>query len=87
MAGNHRLTLEDRSKLTVLDINDVINFDENIITLSLGDTELTISGSELSIQKLMLEGDGEVIITGKIEAVIYSDNTQKKGRMSRLFNR
>ena len=94
MANQHRLTMDNRSKLIITDVKDVYSFDDHLINLFIGeDTDLTISGDELSITKLSLDNPdgGEIIICGNIEAIVYSvsgrnaKSSKKSNRLSKLF--
>lgn len=85
----HKLILDSRKKLTVTNVTEVIGFDETIVNLSVGETMLTVTGKNLTITKLSVagkeNGDGEVIVEGEIEAMVYSEKTiRKKG--FRFFN-
>ena len=77
----HKLTLDSRKKLTVTKVTEVIGFDETIVNLSVGETMLTVTGKKLTITKLSVagkeSGDGEVIVEGDIEAMVYSEKTAR----------
>ncbi len=78
-------TLTGRSFLALTGIDEVISFDDGMVTLDCGGTLLAVSGENLSIVKLSLE-NGEVSISGRIDAIVYTDDRQpKKGLFSRLF--
>ena len=85
----HRIILDERKKLTVTSVTEVIGFDETIVNLSVGEMMLTVTGKCLTITKLSVagkeNGDGEVLVEGTIEAIVYSDKTAKK-KAFRLFN-
>ncbi|PKM62592.1 MAG: sporulation protein YabP [Firmicutes bacterium HGW-Firmicutes-21] len=86
MNGNpskHTLTLTDRHILALTAIDEVVSFDDTVVTLSVGDRMLNVSGSELSVTKLSLQ-DGEVIISGEIDAVVYFEQTRKKSLLGKL---
>ena len=51
----HTVSLTERSLLTVTAVSEVLGFDEGLVTLDVGDTLLTVSGSDLSVTKLSLE--------------------------------
>ena len=60
---NENLTLENRKKLNITGIVEVVNSSENTICIKLKDTILTINGSEIHITKLdinsgILEAEG-----------------------------
>lgn len=76
--------LTGRSFLALTGINEVVSFDESTVTLDCEGTLLAISGEGLSIVKLSLE-NGEVSLSGRIDAIVYTDEQPKKGLFSRLF--
>lgn len=84
-AKNHSLTLESRSALNITSVDDVLSFDESLVSLAVGDTVLNISGNGLSIKNLSLE-NGNITVNGSISAIVYFDDSPKKKRFS-LFNR
>ena len=85
MEGKHTVYLDSRSTVKVTAVDEVINFDESLVSLAVGDMCLNISGTGLSVQSLSLE-NGEIAVTGDIEAVVYFDPGAKKKR-GRFFSR
>ena len=84
-AAEHRLELVGRERLTVTGVEDVERFDETSIVMSTSAGMLVISGEELHIGKLALDG-GELHVDGRIDSVTYEENTQGRGGLfSRLF--
>lgn len=83
---HHRLELEGRERLTVSGVEDVERFDESCIVMSTCVGTLIISGEELHIGKLSLDG-GELYVDGHIDAVTYEESAQQRGAslLSRLF--
>lgn len=85
MALPHNLILEDRRLLTVTGVADVDSFDEQSVTVYTDLGELTVRGNDLHINKLSVE-TGELMIEGKIAAVVYSDEQPSRGGFfSRVF--
>jgi sporulation protein YabP len=81
----HRLTLEGREKLTVTGVEDVERFDDSCIILSTCAGTMIVTGSDLHIGKLSLDG-GELLVDGHIEGINYEEPTQpRRGMFSRLF--
>lgn len=76
--------LTGRSFLALTGIDAVIGFDENTVTLDSGGSVLAVSGEDLSMVKLSLES-GQVSITGRIDALVYTDEQPKKSLLSRWF--
>ena len=77
----HTLTLDSKSILNVTAVDDVISFDETLVSLSVGENLLNISGEDLTIKTLSLE-NGDVSVNGNIQAIVYFDGTPKKKRLS-----
>lgn len=85
VAAYHRLQLEGREKLCVSGVEDVVRFDENCIVTTTSAGTLIITGEELHIGKLSLDG-GEMQVDGRIDAVTYEDTEVRQGSfLSRLF--
>lgn len=80
------LCLRDRRELSVDGVREVVSFDENGAVVLTEDGELCVEGENIKIANLSTEG-GEVRITGKIDAMLYSDDSadKKKGLKARLF--
>lgn len=72
------LILENKEKLTITGVRDVLSFDDQIVIL---DTELgmlTVKGENIKINKLSIDS-GDVILEGEINNLNYSkDNFDKK---------
>ena len=83
--NKHSLVLDSRNTLNITAVDDVLSFDETLVSLSIGETVLNVSGEGLSIKNLSLE-DGNVTVNGKISAVVYFDDTPRKKRFS-VFGR
>ena len=81
------LVLENRGKLSVSGVNDVLSFDDQVVMV---DTELgllTVKGENIRINKLSLD-TAEVIIEGEISSLSYSQNKQEKNSgtlLSKIF--
>ena len=84
-AAGHRLELVGRERLTVSGVEDVERFDENGIVMSTSAGVLVVTGEDLHIGKLSLDG-GELHVDGRIDSVTYEDQGQSRGGFfSRLF--
>ena len=82
---HHQLTLDGRERLTVSGVEDVERFDETMIVMSTSAGTLVVSGENLHIGKLSLDG-GELHVDGRIDSVAYEDEGQgRSGFFSRLF--
>ena len=84
--AGHRLELSGREHLTVSGVEDVERFDEAGIVLSTSAGTLVITGEDLHIGKLSLEG-GELYVDGRIDTLSYEDGGQEQGGgfLRRLF--
>ncbi|NOW06970.1 sporulation protein YabP [Clostridium beijerinckii] len=81
------LSLENRKKLTLSGVIEVISFDEQKIDLTTNLGNLTIKGEELKMNKLDVQ-NGDVIIAGSISSMVYNGKISKKSNesiISRLF--
>lgn len=77
-AAPHHVVLEERKRLTVSGVEDVERFDENTIVLSTTQGAMTVSGENLHIEKLSLDG-GDLKVEGDIESLIYEDGQGERG--------
>jgi sporulation protein YabP len=75
---SQNIILENREKLSVSGVEHVTSFDENTIILETAQGLLTIKGNDLDMNRLNLD-DGNVVVQGKVYAMLYSDNTSNKG--------
>lgn len=81
----HRLELMGREQLTVSGVEDVERFDETGIVMSTGAGVLVVTGENLHIGKLSLDG-GELHVDGRIDSISYEDGgTERGGFFQRLF--
>ena len=81
----HHLTLDGREKLTLSGVDHVERFDENEIVLHTSLGQLTVSGENLHIDRLSLDG-GEMAVSGTVVSLIYEEtDSRDRGFFSRLF--
>jgi len=81
----HRVELDGRERLTILGVEDVERFDETGIVLSTSAGVLTVTGEDLHIGKLSLDG-GELHVDGRIDTLSYEEPTAPRGSLlHRLF--
>ena len=71
------IILENRKKLTLTGVEEVISFDDEKILLNTKLGFLTIKGSELKMNKLDVQ-NGDVIIVGNVASIVYSSKEIKK---------
>ena len=85
MAPVHRLELTGREHLLVCGVEDVERFDETGIVMSTSAGMLVVTGENLHIGKLSLDG-GELHVDGRIDSVAYEEDSGARGGFfSRLF--
>ncbi|MBU3180345.1 sporulation protein YabP [Clostridium psychrophilum] len=81
------LMLENRRKLTINGVIEVINFNESQILLNTDVGTMMVKGKELKMNKLDVQ-NGDVIITGKVDSFVYTSDKSKIKKdsiISRLF--
>lgn len=82
------IILENRNKLHLSGVLDVLNFDEEMVTVETELGVLIVKGSDLRLNKFNLD-NSELSIDGEITSLTYDDksNPSKKGEgfMSRIF--
>ena len=85
MRAQHYLHMEGREQLTVAGVEDVGRFDETGIVMTTSAGTLIVTGSNLHIGQLSLEG-GELHVDGRIDSLAYEDEPARGGGFfSRLF--
>lgn len=84
-AMEHKITVENREKLSISGVEDVDSFDENEIQVYTSEGLLTIKGSELHMSNLNVES-GEMCVEGEIDSLMYSNvESSRGGFFSKLF--
>lgn len=80
------IILENREKLSVSGVNDVLSFDDQVVMI---DTELgllTVKGENIRINKLSLD-TSEVIVDGEISSLSYSSKGPEKNGGTSLLSK
>ena len=80
----HKLTLDDRRKLTMTGVTEVVSFDESTVVLHTSLGTLIIQGRELQLKQLTIDG-GNVAVDGHITGLVYEEPRHSGGWLSRLF--
>lgn len=75
------IVLENRQKMTLTGVLEVISFDDEKIFLNTKLGNLTIKGSDLKMNKLDVQ-NGDIIIMGNIYYIVYSGKDIKKEKQS-----
>ena len=81
------IVLENRERLSISGVLDVLSFDDQIIIVETELGLLTVKGENLRINKLSID-TSEVIIEGNISSLSYSDKEtgqNKTSFISKLF--
>lgn len=86
LKGTSSLSLENRKVLSITGVNEVMNFDEEKISLKTDLGPLLIKGSELKMNKLDLK-NGEVIIDGFISNIDYLNKKDKRRKNLNLISK
>ncbi len=81
---DHRVTLTDRSCLTVTGVTEVTAFDETAALLQTLQGPLTVLGENLQLKALT--PDSATTIQGQITALSY-DPPKPQSLLTRIFNR
>ena len=86
LSAPHHVVIEERKSLTVSGVEDVERFDENTIVLSTSKGTMVVTGENLHIEKLSLDG-GDLKVEGDIDSVSYEDDGigSRGGFLSRLL--
>jgi sporulation protein YabP len=80
----HKLTLNERSNLTMTGVTEVVSFDDSAVVLRTQLGNLVIHGKQLQLKTLSVEG-GQVAVDGQVTAMIYEEPRPAGGFMRRLF--
>ncbi len=82
------LILENRGKLSISGVIDVLSFDDQVVMVETELGLLTVKGENLHINKLSID-TSEVIIDGEISYLAYSnkenDKNKNVGIISKIF--
>lgn len=82
------LILENRGKLSISGVLDVLSFDDQVVILETELGLLTVKGENIRINKLSID-TSEVIVEGDISSLVYSDKESEKTKgssfMSKIF--
>ena len=81
------LVLENREKLSISGVLDVLSFDDQVVIVETELGLLTVKGENLRINKLSID-TSEVIVEGEIYNLAYSENdsdTKSGGFLNKIF--
>ena len=71
------LILENRNKLSVSGVLDVLSFDDQIVIIETELGLLTVKGETLRINKLSID-TSEVLVEGQVDSISYSSKDLNK---------
>lgn len=77
------LILENRGKLSISGVLDVLSFDDQVVIVETELGLLTVKGDNIRINKLSID-TSEVIIEGDISSMSYTDKNVEKNKTSML---
>lgn len=80
------LILENRSKLTISGVIDVLSFDDLVVIVETELGLLTVKGENLRINKLSLD-TSEVIVEGDISYLAYSNKDDEKNNKGNIISK
>ena len=82
--GPHRLTLDDRRRLSLTGVTEVDSFDENTVLLRTNRGLVTVRGEGLQLRSLRPE-EGQVRVDGTVSAIVYEQARPEGGFLRRLL--
>ena len=82
--SNHNIIIEDRKKLTLSGVKDVISFDDETLLLETALGRLTVKGAGLHIVNFDT-ASGDLFAEGIIYAAVYTSEERSGGFFSRVF--
>lgn len=82
---HHSLILDNRKKLSLSGVKDVLGFNEETVSMATDLGGLIVKGSALHIGMLNLDS-GEVEIEGNINSLQYTQSRQNKSVLQRIFS-
>ena len=81
------LILENRWKLSISGVLDVLSFDDQVVIVETELGLLTVKGENIRINKLSID-TSEVIVEGDISSLAYTEKSSEKTKgslMSKIF--
>ena len=75
------IVLENREKLNISGVKDVLSFDDQVVIVETELGLLTVKGENIRINKLSID-TSEVVVEGEINNLAYSEKeVEKKGSL------
>lgn len=83
-SSKNNIIIENREKINVSGVTEVIGFDEHKISMETTQGRLEVYGSELHVEKLSLD-IGEISLTGRVNGFEYLGSNKEKSFWSKIF--
>lgn len=80
----HSLALNERKKLTLTGVAEVVSFDDASVVVNTPLGTLVVLGQDLQLKTLTGDG-GNVVVEGQVTSLSYEDLRPTGGWLSRLF--
>ncbi|MBQ9149142.1 MAG: sporulation protein [Oscillospiraceae bacterium] len=80
----HKLTLDQRSSLTMTGVTEVVSFDDTAVILKTELGTLAVQGRGLQLKTLSTDG-GQVAVAGEVCALSYEEPRESGGWLRRLL--
>ena len=80
------LILENREKLSISGVKDVLSFDDQVVIVETELGLLTVKGENIKINKLSID-TSEIIVEGEISYLAYSNKEQDKTKGGSLISK
>ena len=80
------LVLENREKLSISGVLDVLSFDDQVVIVETELGLLTVKGENLRINKLSID-TSEVIVEGDIYSMLYSEKDLNKKNTGSIISK
>ncbi|MBQ6839354.1 MAG: YabP/YqfC family sporulation protein [Oscillospiraceae bacterium] len=80
----HKLTLSERSHLSLSGVTEVVSFDDTAVVLKTGLGTLVVQGDRLQLKTLSPDG-GQVVVDGNVSSLVYEEPRGDGRLWHRLF--
>ena len=80
----HKLTLTERTHLTMTGVTEVVSFDDSAVVLKTSLGTLVVQGDRLQLKTLSPEG-GQVAVEGNIHSMNYEQTREPGSTWRKLF--
>ena len=80
----HKVFIDERKSLSISGVKEVKEFDDETVILISVQGKMTVKGENLHIIKFNTES-GDILVEGKIHALVYMSQEGKSGIISKIF--